>query len=625
MPSAALLREQPARAARARWDEAAVAAAGAAAADPHLGRCLYVSRLLGRDPALVLHGGGNTSVKSEVSEVSGDPQPVLWIKGTGRDLAAVEAGSFSPLALAPLRRLLSLERLDDLAMARELRRALVDPDAPRPSVETLTHAALPHRYVLHAHPDGVLAATSVPAATLVARRLFGAAFPVIPWALPGFALARAVMDVWQRERRRDLRGIILLHHGILTFADDARTAWEAMLECVARAEAALPARRPTPVRAGVRWRPADVAGLRHELSRLAGRPMIVTFDDSPPARQFADLPEAAELAQRGPLSACHVACTKRTAALVPHPGAVRSALARFAHDYRGYFRRFAAGRPLTMRDAAPRVVIAPGAGVFTCGESPAEAAAVCDLWRHTMPAMLAAERLGGYRSLPARQVFELEYRPREQERLNRGAAPLPLAGRVALVAGAAQGVGRAVVHELLAQGAAVVGLDGEPTATREGYLGIAGDPRCPGTCESALEAAARCFGGLDLLVAIEGELPPGPPPAPLPLAQWRVHGEASSFPQVALLRAAIPLLERAPGRASVVFVGARDGDVSGPAAADLAVRGIRVNALYPDGLSWGAGPQRSAVARLAVALCTELFACTTGAQIPVGGSRWQSV
>ena len=403
-----------------RWDEREAAATAAAAADPLLGRCLYASRLLGSDESLVLPGGGNTSVKRELA--GGGRQEVLWIKGTGHSLATVEAASFCPLQLSALRPLLDDRQLDDDAMMRALRLAMLDAAAPAPSIETLAHTALPHRYVFHAHPDAVLAVTSVPGGAAVARRVFGRRFAVVPWAAPGQALARAVGAAAGEARAGELRGMVLLHHGVITFADDAADAWNALRECVDRALATMrTTRRHLPksrrVRAAEPWTAADREALQREVERLAGRPIFVTLDESPAARALAAIPLVSALVRRGPLMACSVARTKRTAAVVERPADLHAALARFAADYRAYFRRFAAGRALTMRDAAPRVVIAPGAGVFTCAETAAEAAALRDIMRHALPAMLLAEELGGYRPLRARDVFELEYRPAEQAKL----------------------------------------------------------------------------------------------------------------------------------------------------------------------------------------------------------------
>jgi rhamnose utilization protein RhaD (predicted bifunctional aldolase and dehydrogenase) len=391
--------------------------------EPDVASCVGVSRLIGGDPALVLHGSGNTSVKTTVTDRRGGSRRALWIKTSGSDLAAADARSFTALDLEPLRALLARDHLDELEMVDAVRLAMLDPAAPMPSIETLTHAALPHRYVLHAHPDAVLAVTSVPAGARAARRIFGSRYAIVPWAQPGFALARAVDRAWQRQGGRELRGMVLLHHGILAFAEDAQTALEALADCVELAEAALP---PPPQEAPPitsPWSRAQIANLRRAVSRLARRPMDVVLDDSPTARGFAALPHAAALGRRGPLSACHVGRTRRAAAFVPHADGADDALARYAAEHRRYFDRFADGRPLAMLDPAPRVVIAPGAGVFACGADAGEAAAVRDLFHHAIPAILAAERLGGYRPLSARQTFELEYRPLEQQRLVRDAAP----------------------------------------------------------------------------------------------------------------------------------------------------------------------------------------------------------
>jgi rhamnose utilization protein RhaD (predicted bifunctional aldolase and dehydrogenase)/NAD(P)-dependent dehydrogenase (short-subunit alcohol dehydrogenase family) len=659
------------------------AGADCAPADPLLARCVEVSRRLGARTDLALHGGGNTSVKSSLPDLAGEPVEALWVKSSGRDLAGIDASGFSPVRLGSLRRLLTLETLSDTAMAYELRRALLDPSAPAPSVETLAHAALPHRFVLHAHPDAVLAVTSSPGGARRARAIFGPAFLVLPWAMPGFALGRAVDELWHRSGRPRTRGIVLLHHGVLTFSEDADEAWEALVECDSRARRALETlpRRPALPAPPERppWTHLDIASLRLELSRLAGRPLLLALDDSAGARRFADHPGVAELVRRGPLTPDHVLRTKRTAIVLPSAERARPALARYAQDYRDYFRRGAAGRELAMLDPAPRVVVAPGTGIFAAGASDAGALAALELYRHTADTLLAAEPLGGHRPLPAREVFEVEYWELEQAKLDpalrggtdrqrhgRGAAAQPLAGRVALITGAASGIGRATVEELLAAGAVVAGLDLTPTCSRAGYLGLTCDVREPAALERALGSAVRRFGGLDLLVSNVGVFPPSRSIEELTLAEWRAVMEVNATSHLALLGAAIPLLQRAAAPPAVVLVGSRNVLAPGPGAAaysaskaaltqlarvaalELAPFGIRVNVLHPDGVfdtalwqpevlseraaRYGLSVEQyrrrnllrtevhaADVARLAVALCTDLFACTTGAQIPVDG------
>jgi rhamnose utilization protein RhaD (predicted bifunctional aldolase and dehydrogenase)/NAD(P)-dependent dehydrogenase (short-subunit alcohol dehydrogenase family) len=666
MSSAGAIASQPGCVA-AGWDETAASAAARQCVDPRLGRCVYVSRLLGSRADLALHGGGNTSVKSTWGDPVSGSVETLWVKGSGRDLATVDAAAFAPLVLESARRLLSARELPDAVMARELRRALLDPAAPSPSVETLAHAALPHAYVLHAHPDAVLAATSTPGGRRRAGRLFGPAFAVLPWVTPGFALGRAVAELWERQGSSRLRGIVLLHHGVLTFAEEAEEAWAALAECAARAAEALPpARSRGSGQARPAWATTDVAALRQELSRLAGRPLVLALDGSAEALAFANRSDVAELARRGPLTPDHVLRTKRTPVVVGDARHLRAALARYARDYQGYFRHCAGGRPLAMLDPAPRVVIAAGLGVLAAGVTAREADAALELYRHTWAALVAAEALGGHRPLRAQEVFEVEYWDLEQAKRLRAAALPALAGRVALVTGAASGIGRAVVEELMAAGAATVGVDLAATPSRDGYLGLRCDVRAPGAVTAALEEAVRRFGGLDLLISNVGVFPPSRPIEELPMGEWRAVMEVNATSHAALLRDAIPLLRRAAAPPAVVFVGSRNALAPGPGAAaysaskaalsqlarvaalELAPYGVRVNVVHPDGvfdtgiwrpevLAERAGfygltvdqyrrrnllhteVHARDVARLAAALCTDLFACTTGAQIPVDG------
>lgn len=671
--------------ARSLWDDAEAERWSRSVPDPALGLRVYTSRLLGQNPSLVLHGGGNTSVKSERLDLLGNRLPMIYVKGSGSDLGSIAAAGFTPLELAPLRALLDLEALSDEDMVRELRRFRLDPDAPTPSVETLLHAYLPARFIDHTHADAVLALIQTPDGPRRAEEVFGDGYLYVPYVKPGYDLARLCRRMWDEALAagRAPVGLILLNHGVFTFADDARTAYERMIDCVAAAEraagiggaprVALPAGAEEGPEAP-EWAPADIARLRAELSRLAGRPMILRLDGRPEAREFAGRPGAADRVSRGTLTPDHVIRTKRIAAFVPYPGApteITEALEAYAEGYRRYFAEHAAGRPLTMLDPAPRVIVAPGAGVFTAGATPAEAAAVLDIYQHTMEAVTAAEALGGFRPLPASDLFEVEYWDLEQAKLRRLPKPAALAGRVALVTGAASGIGKACAAALRAQGAAVVGVDLEPTPEAPGYLGLTGDVTDPEALRGGLAEAVRRFGGLDILISNVGAFHSGVPVEELDDASWRWVMDLNAGSHLALLREAIPLLKLSPagsGGRSVVLVGSKNVPAPGPGAAaysaskaaltqlgrvaalELAQHGIRVNILHPDAVfdtgAWTPEvlAQRAAhygmtveqykrrnllrtdvtaadVGALAAALCTDLFAKTTGAQIPVDGGN----
>jgi rhamnose utilization protein RhaD (predicted bifunctional aldolase and dehydrogenase) len=245
------------------WNDAEAAAAIERWAAPYgkdLALCVYASRLIGGDGSFVLHGGGNTSVKASVKTVFGDEITALFVKGSGNDLHAIEPAGFTALQLAPLARLRTLDVLSEADMANQLRLNQLDASAVRPSVETLLHAFLPPRCIVHSHANPVLCLSDQPKGEELLRAAVGDGVTVLPYVPPGFPLAKEMVRAF--EARPDTRGIIVAKHGLFTFADEARTAYERHLEIVDACERFLAARRPqrlfTP-RYRVEARPADLA------------------------------------------------------------------------------------------------------------------------------------------------------------------------------------------------------------------------------------------------------------------------------------------------------------------------------------------------------------------------------
>jgi NAD(P)-dependent dehydrogenase (short-subunit alcohol dehydrogenase family) len=321
-----------------------------------------------------------------------------------------------------------------------------------------------------------------------------------------------------------------------------------------------------------------------------------------------------------------------------------------------------------MLDPAPRIVVARGLGVFAAGATPVDARVALDIYQHTMAAVLVAEELGGFRPLPAADLFEVEYWDLEQAKLRLKPKPAALAGQVAVVTGAASGIGKACVAALRAQGAAVAGLDLQPTPEATDYLGLTCDVTDAAAVRRALEAAVHRFGGVDIVIANAGVFHSGPTIEELEEDAFRRVLELNTVSHLALLRGAVPLLKLAPAGGSVVVIGSKNVAAPGPGAAaysaskaaltqiarvaalELAPHGIRVNVLHPDGVFdtgvWTPEvlAQRAArygltveqykkrnllgteitaadVGALAAALCTPLFARTTGAQIPIDGGN----
>jgi rhamnose utilization protein RhaD (predicted bifunctional aldolase and dehydrogenase)/NAD(P)-dependent dehydrogenase (short-subunit alcohol dehydrogenase family) len=607
-----------------------------------LAQRVYSSRLLGRDPSLVLHGGGNTSVKTRVKNVFGEEEDILYVKGSGWDLATIEAAGFSPCRLAHLLKLAQLPALADPQMATELRACMINPNAPAPSVEAILHAILPHKFVDHTHADAFIALTNTPSGERRVREIYGERVVIIPYVMPGFKLAKVCAELFPKLAGPKTIGMALLHHGLFSFGATAQESYERMIELVTLAERALPAAGRRAVRTGGAAR--EIAALRREVSEVAGFPVILTVhgDVGAPNRE-------------GPATPDHVLRTKR----LPLIGRDVKA---YAEAYRQYFREF--GNPaLTMLDPAPRVILDDALGLCTVGRSAAEAGIVAEIYRHTMDIIDRAEALERWQALPAREIFEVEYWDLEQAKLRKAGPPPVFAGEIALVTGAASGIGKACVESFLNRGAAVVGLDLQPCAN-----GIVCDLTNEAQVRDALAQTIRRYGGLDMLVLNAGIFPASSPIAELPTETWRKVMQVNLDAAFALLREAHPFLQLAPNGGRVVVIGSKNVSAPGPGAAAYSASKaavnqlarvaalewgkdrIRVNTLHPnmvfDTALWTKEVLESRarqygltveqyktnnllrteitsrdVAELAATLCSPLFAKTTGAQIPVDGGN----
>jgi rhamnose utilization protein RhaD (predicted bifunctional aldolase and dehydrogenase)/NAD(P)-dependent dehydrogenase (short-subunit alcohol dehydrogenase family) len=653
---------------QSRWNDA-----DAARCPTPLELRVYTSRLLGQEPSLVLHGGGNTSVKTTVPNLFGDPEDVVYIKGSGWDLATITPAGFSPVRFDVLRRMADLRELSDTAMVQAQRAAMTDPEAPTPSVEAILHAIIPAVYVDHTHADAVVTISNTPDGEARIRALFGDSVLVVPYVMPGFVLARAVRELTRSTDWSRIRGIVLLHHGVFTFADDARTSYERMLELVTTAERYLElegAAAQAPSNDGT-FADADLeslARLRCTVGRAGGGAVVAWPQLTSPLRAFAMRPDLEDIVTRGPLTPDHVIRTK------PVPlvgdGEWEAAIAAYAGRYRDYFARYA--RPgLTCLDPAPRWVVWRGRGVVTFGASSKEAGIVADIARHTLGAIEHAERMGGWRALPEPQLFEVEYWELEQAKLRRAGRQPPLAGRVALVTGAAGGIGRACAETLLEHGAMVVATDINPAVgplfTREGCIGIVANATDRAAVERSIAECVRRYGGLDILVSNAGGFSPSQRLDAMDQHTWEHSLALNLSSHMTLVRAAAPFL-RLGFEPSIVFIGSKNVSAPGPgagaysvakaglaqlarvAALELAPDGIRVNTVHPhlvlDTAAWtpavlaerashygmtveeyrrnnllGVEITTRDVANAVVALVGPLFAKTTGAQIPIDGGN----
>ncbi len=639
------------------------------AADP-LALRVYTSRLLGREPKLVLHGGGNTSVKATVANLFGDEERILYVKGSGWDLETIAAPGFAPVRLEVLRRMAELEHLSDAEMVKNQRAAMLDPYAPNPSVEAILHAVIPFDFVDHSHADAVVTLTNSPAGEELVRELYGPRMMIVPYVMPGFILAK---EIWRMTREVDwqsLDGMILMNHGVFTFHDDARTSYEKMVEIADRAERYLAEHAPLPER-GAEESEVDLlqlARIRRAVAKARGSAVLAELDDAPGSRAFSARSEVAELAGRGPLTPDHVIRTKRAAAIFDTDP--EQCLEHFAADYQQYFAAHDDGS-LTCLDLAPRWAVWPGHGTLAFGRTLRETGIISDIKAHTLEAIERAELLGGWTALPQRDIFEMEYWELEQAKLQKAGTAPPLQGKVALVSGAASGIGRAAVEALGAAGAVVAALDIEPAIVEmfkaPEVLGLECDVTDEAQLRRAVEATVRRFGGLDTLVLNAGIFPPSAKISDIDPAVWQRCLEINLTSQQRLMQLAIPFLQvgldpsiivvasknvPAPGLGAAAYSVAKAGvtQLARVAALELAPSGVRVNLLHPNGVfdtriwspevlaqraaHYGLGVEEYKrnnllgvevtsrdVAELVVVLAGPLFAKTTGAQLPVDGGN----
>jgi rhamnose utilization protein RhaD (predicted bifunctional aldolase and dehydrogenase)/NAD(P)-dependent dehydrogenase (short-subunit alcohol dehydrogenase family) len=486
----------------------------------------YTTRLLGGDPELVLHGGGNTSVKTTITDEDGSDAEVLCVKGSGWDMAVIEPAGLPAVRLEPLRRLAEYDTLTDEKMVALQRRLLIDPYAPNPSVEAILHALLPFRHVDHTHANAIVALTNQPDGEAICRELFPD-FAIVPYVMPGFVLAKACQEVIRANP--GARGMVLLKHGIFTYSDDPRESYEAMIAAIDKAERTLAGGKAQPfaqialpedLASAAEIAPIIRGALAHD-SGVEGAPVrfVLDFRTSAAILHFSGGAEAADYAGRGNATPEHVIHNKRTSIVTPAPrradlagfaGAVRAAVAAFAADYRAYFARNNArvGDDRTMLDPLPRLFFVPGVGVFAAGKSAKAAAIGADVAEATVDVITAAEGIGTFAPLPEEDLFDIEYWSLEQAKLAK-AVDLPMTRQIAVVTGAASGLGLGIATALRKEGAEVAMLDIAEEALASAARAIGGFPvvcdvTAPDSVRAAINAVAVRFGGVDVLMSNAG-------------------------------------------------------------------------------------------------------------------------
>ncbi len=630
---------------------------------------VYTSRLLGKESSLVLHGGGNTSVKALVRDAFGDMQEVLYIKGSGWDLATIEAKGFAAVKLEALKRMAAFEALSDTDMVSLQRASMLDPNAPNPSVEAILHAIIPYKFVDHSHADAIVAITNTPDGRRRIEEIYGRDVMIVPYVMPGFVLAKKVYEMTKSLDWNTCKGIVLLNHGLFTFADNAKESYEQHIRLVSRAEEYIKLERiKLAQKRGGNIPLEELACLRQAVSQLQKAAVVVHVKDDAYSVGFAHLPNVSTIGTKGTLTPDHVIRTKPIPMVVgtePQADAVK-----YSKHYASYFERNQTGA-LKCLDLAPRWAIWPKTGLLTFGSSYKDALITSDIIDHTLQAIQWAEGMGGWRVISERDIFEMEYWELEQAKLAKSDKAKSLQGKVALVSGSFSGIGKTTVEHLLASGAHVAALDINKDILRafnsRNVLPIICDVTKDKDIRLAVEKTVRHFGGLDIVVSNAGIFPASANIADMDPKVWDKSVAINLTSHQRLMTAAAKYLKYGIDP-TIIIVGSKNVPAPGPGAAaysvakagltqlarvaalEMGAMGIRVNVVHPNQVfdtaiwtkevlakrakSYGLTVEEyktnnilkteitsTNVADLIVTMAGPAFSKTTGAQIPIDGGN----
>jgi rhamnulose-1-phosphate aldolase/alcohol dehydrogenase len=603
------------------------------------------SRRLGADRTICNWGGGNTSAKADETDFRGRPSRVLWVKGSGSDLATVTETSFTGLALDDMTPLLERERMSDTEMVDYLAHCFFEPNRPRPSIETLLHGFLPFTHIDHTHADATNYFACAQDGEQLARDCFGGALIWIPYRRPGFGLAREVALAVRAKPEAKL--VILAKHGLITWGKTDETCYTTTIAMIEQAKAFVEARAAgRTLFGGVRVTPLEfdqrravAAAVAPTLRGLvsAEKRQILRFEDGDDVLDFVGSVDAPQLTQIGAACPDHLVHTKPWPLLVewtPDQGsaALQTALsvgvAAYVAKYRAYLDANAeqdldpdAAESVTRAadtasDPHPRVILIPGVGMFTSGKDHVMADVSAQLYHRAIAVMRGAEACGGFISLTDAESYAVEYWPLEQYKLKLAPPEREFARQVALVTGGGGGIGSAIGRRLAQDGAQVILADidlesaqrkAEELSAKYGAgraLAVRMDVTDEESVRAAFAEATLAYGGLDTIVNNAG-LASSAPITETSLAEWNRNWNVLATGYFLVAREGFRLLQQQGRGGQLVFVASKNALVAGKNVAAYSAAkaaeahlarclaeeggplGIRVNTVNPDAVLAG--------------------------------------
>ena len=648
------------------WD----ISAGDKISDDPLAMRVYSSRLLGAESELVLHGGGNTSVKTVETNIFGEREEIIYVKGSGWDLATIESAGFAPVKLEVLKNMALLDDLSDADMVKYLRAAMTKPNAPNPSVEAVLHGIIPFKFVDHTHADAVVTITNTPNGKEKIREIYCDSVLVIPYVMPGFILAKKIFEMTKGIDWKKYNGMILMNHGVFTFDNNAQKSYQKMIGIVTKAEEFIESENTKNIASSdsIEEDLKALSGIRWKIMSLSKSPIIARLNSDSEAVGFAELPNLESIAMRGPLTPDHIIRTKSIPVIIENDP--DKEIEKFSDAYKEYFDRNNKSDLIPL-NSAPKWAIWKGQGTIAFGKNNKESKVISDIVEHTIIAIQRAEALGGWKTLPEKDLFKIEYWELEQAKLAKKESSQEFEGKIAIVTGAANGIGKATTIALLDMGAAVAALDIDPGIKNlfddDKTMGLECDMTDERAIHDSVESVVREFGGIDLVVSNAGIFPSSEDITEIATESWNKSLDINLTSHQLLLKATVPYLKNGY-EPSVIFIASKNVTAPGTGAASYSVAkagltqlarvaalelgsfGIRVNVIHPnavfdtsiwddevikaraDSYQMSVNEYKSNnllkteikstdVAILICAILGRAFSKTTGAQIPIDGGN----
>tara|TARA_Y100000590_G_scaffold346139_1_gene396307 strand:+ start:70101 stop:72074 length:1974 start_codon:yes stop_codon:yes gene_type:complete len=632
---------------------------------------VYSSRLIGQNPELVLHGGGNTSLKGVYKNIFGEYIDTLFIKGSGWNLISIEQEGFAPVDLNHLIRLSTLNHLSDSQMVIEQKLATLEPTAPNPSVEAILHALIPYTFVDHTHADAVLSITNTPNGRTKINEIYNDDILIVPYVMPGFILAKKIAQLTKNIDWSKLRGMILLNHGVFSFGDNAKQSYDRMINIVTQAEDYLKSFKVwgNYKKAKSKDDYISLAKIRKKGSQMAGKPCIAILNNSSEAIGFSKKDSAKKLALSGTLTPDHVIRTKPFAWIIEND--INASAISFIEKYDKYFNKNKT-KGIKKLDNGPKWALWPGKGTVCFGSSKREAQIIYDINKHTIRAMQMSSNLDSWKPISFKDLFNVEYWELEQAKLKKTNQTSEFQGKIALITGVASGIGYACAKKLLDNGCSVFGIDKNPQINElfndlGQFKSVVCDLTKTKDVDQAVNLCIKEFGGIDILISNAGVFSSTAKLENIDNKKWEVDLDINLTSHHRILRSSIPYLKFGI-QPAVVFMGSRNVGAPGPgagtytiaksgltqmarlAAIELSEYNIRVNAVHPDcvydtavwsnkilkarakqyGLSIKQYKRRNLlktdvtskdVAELVAFLSSPKSSKTTGAQVPIDGGN----